>query len=250
MRHSRVPQARERIRLYVEAPLAHGAAVDLSAVQARYLDAVRRLMVGESVLVFNGRDGEWRASLATLGHGNGKLAVDEQTRGQSGATDLWLLQALIKRGPMELVIEKAAELGAACIQLVTTEYSQRRGANMRRLRTIAIAAAEQCGRLDIPVIAEAVSLPDILADWPQGRRLIHCDESRAGPPMNEALAAASAPAAILIGPEGGFSPDEQAALAATTFATPVSLGPRILRAETAALAALTLWQALAGDWRA
>ena len=250
MLHSRVSQPRERIRLYVEAPLAHGAAVELSAAQARYLDAVRRLKVGESVLVFNSRDGEWRASLATLGHGKGKLAVDEQTRGQSGATDLWLLQALIKHGPMELVIEKAAELGATRTQLVTTEYSQRRGANMRRLRTIAIEAAEQCGRLDIPVIAEAAALPDILADWPQGRRLIHCDESGAGPPMTEALAAAGAPAAILIGPEGGFSPDERAALAAATFATPVSLGPRILRAETAALAALTLWQALAGDWRA
>ena len=250
MRESRVRHARENIRLYIEAPLSAGASVALTADQAHYIGTVRRLKAADSILVFNGRDGEWRARVAELARGTGQLAVSEKTRAQSNAPDLWLLQAFIKRGPLELVVEKAVELGASRIQLVTTEYSPRRGANMRRLGIIAIEAAEQCGRLEVPEIVEAVALPALLGDWPAQRPLLHCDETGAGQPMAEALAEMGrGPAAILIGPEGGFSPSERAALAAAPFADPASLGPRTLRAETAALAALALWQALAGDWR-
>ncbi len=251
MRESRVRHARENVRLYVEAPLSAGASVALTVDQAHYLGTVRRLKAADSIVVFNGRNGEWRARVAELGRGTGQLTVSEKTRAQSNAADLWLLQAFIKRGPLELVVEKAIELGVSRIQLVTTQYSQRRGANMRRLRIIAIESAEQCGRLEVPEIVEAVALPALLGDWPAQRRLLHCDETGAGQPMAEALGdpPSDAPAAILIGPEGGFSPTERAVLAAATFAVPASLGPRTLRAETAALAALALWQALAGDWR-
>ena len=251
MRDSQVRDATEKIRLFVQAPLAAGAPLPLTGDQAHYLGGVRRLKVGDAILVFNGLDGEWRASVAELGRGAGRLVVSEKTRAQSSAPDVWLVQALIKRGPLELVAEKAVELGAARIQLVTTDYSQRRAANLRRLRAIAIEAAEQCGRLEVPEIAEAAALPLCLGEWPAERPLLHSDETGGGRPLTDVLAdIGRGPAAILIGPEGGFSPAERAALAAARFATAVSLGPRILRAETAALSALALWQALAGDWRA
>ena len=141
MRDSQVRDATEKIRLFVQAPLAAGAPLPLTGDQAHYLGGVRRLKVGDAILVFNGRDGEWRASVAELGRGAGRLVVSEKTRAQSSAPDVWLVQALIKRGPLELVAEKAVELGAARIQLVTTDYSQRRAANLRRLRAIAIEAA-------------------------------------------------------------------------------------------------------------
>jgi 16S rRNA (uracil1498-N3)-methyltransferase len=244
--------AKQKIRLYVEAPLAPGGTVEMSPDQAHFLRNVRRLKVGDGVLLFNGRDGEWQASVASLGRGVGQLRIGTRTRAQAGGADVWLLQAAIKRGPLEMVVEKAVELGAARMQLVTTEYSLRRKVNVGRLRAIATEAAEQCGRLDVPTIAEAVTLPRVLDDWPAGRRLVHCDETGTGRPLAEVLrdaGFAGAPAALLIGPEGGFSPAEREALAAAPFATPAALGPRTLRAGTAAIAALTLWQALAGDWR-
>ena len=168
MRDSQVRDATEKIRLFVQAPLAAGAPLPLTGDQAHYLGGVRRLKVGDAILVFNGLDGEWRASVAELGRGAGRLVVSEKTRAQSSAPDVWLVQALIKRGPLELVAEKAVELGAARIQLVTTDYSQRRAANLRRLRAIAIEAAEQCGRLEVPKIAEAAALPLCLGEWPGG----------------------------------------------------------------------------------
>ncbi len=236
------------IRLFIPHDLAPGAALGLDEGQSRYLAAVMRLSVGDEVAVFNGRDGEWRATLATVGKRAVTLTALSRTRPQHVGPDLDLLIALVKRARLETIVEKAAELGARRVRPVITERTNADHTRVDRLRAIATEAAEQTGRLDVPDVAEPVKLERLLADWEPGRRLLFCDEAGDAAPVL-AAGLADGPWAILIGPEGGFSPAERERLRALPYAVPASLGPRILRADTAAISALTLWQAAVGDWR-
>jgi len=237
------------IRLFVPTALSPGAGVAPTVDQSRYLGAVMRLEVDDDVLLFNGRDGEWRAVLTEIGKRGARLRAVEQVRPQDHAPDLDLIIALVKRGRVETIVEKAAELGARRVRLTQTRRTNVDFVKLGRLDAIAIEAAEQTGRLDVPVIDDPQKLDKILDDWDPERRLIFCDEGGDARPMIEAVTGTSAPAAILIGPEGGFAPEERERLRSLPFVIPVSLGPRILRADTAAIAAMTLWQAAAGDWR-
>ena len=236
------------IRLYVPHDLAPGAQLTLDEGQSRYLSAVMRQTVGDTLAVFNGRDGEWRASVATVGKRAVTLTALSCARPQQVGPDLDLVIALVKRGRLETIIEKAAELGARRVRLVTTERTNADHIRVERLRAIAMEAAEQTGRLDVPQIAEPVKLDRLLADWDPARRLLFCDEAGDAPTVMEAVTTPG-PWAILIGPEGGFSPGERDRLRALPYAAAATLGPRILRADTAAISALTLWQAAVGDWR-
>jgi len=247
-----MPSPKVEKRLFVEADLWPAAAVPLSAKQAHYLGTVLRLRAGAAIAVFNGRDGEWRARVEALGKGDGKLAVFEQSRPQAPEPDLWLAFAPIKRAPIDFLARKATELGVSRLIPVFTRNTQVKRVNRARLEANAIEAAEQCGRLGVPEVAEPVSLERLIAGWPPGRRLLVPDETGGGRPLAEALAAAEGPPppfAVLTGPEGGFARSELDALGNLPFVTLVGLGPRILRADTAALAALACWQALLGDWR-
>jgi 16S rRNA (uracil1498-N3)-methyltransferase len=258
------------IRLFVTEALAAGARVAPSPDQARYLGAVMRLAVGDALLLFNGRDGEWRAEVAEASKRACVLRVADQTRPQPPTADLDLVVALVKRARLETIVEKAAELGASRVRLVITRRTNADHTNVARLQAIATEAAEQTGRLDVPQVMEPVKLDKMLDGWDAGRRLVFCDEAgdnpdaawggdegRARPAMEvfREIAAADAAqqslpaAAVLIGPEGGFDPAERARLRQMDGVVPVTLGPRILRADTASIAALTLWQAAAGDWR-
>lgn len=236
------------IRLYVPQPLAAGAELALDEGQSRYLAAVMRRAVGDEVAVFNGADGEWRARVAALGKRAVSLRVEAQTRPPAAGPDLDLLIALVKRARLETIVEKAAELGARRVRPVITERTNADHTRVERLRAIAVEASEQTGRLDVPEVAEPVRLERLLADWEPGRRLLFCDEAGDAPPVLEAVREGG-PWAILIGPEGGFSPREREILRGLPYAVAATLGPRILRADTAAISALTLWQAAAGDWR-
>jgi 16S rRNA (uracil1498-N3)-methyltransferase len=236
------------IRLHVPHDLTPGAALGLDEGQSRYLAAVMRLSVGDEVAVFNGRDGEWRATVAAVGKRAVTLTALSQARAQQAGPDLELLIALVKRARLETIVEKAAELGARRVRPVITERTNADHTRVDRLRAIATEAAEQTGRLDVPDVAEPVKLEKLLADWEPGRRLLFCDEAGDAPPVLTA-GLAEGPWAILIGPEGGFSPAERERLRALPYAVPATLGPRILRADTAAISALTLWQAAVGDWR-
>ena len=224
------------IRLYVPAALFPGATVALSPGQAHYLGHVMRLAPGAEILLFNGQDGEWRAGLASLTR---KAAVAEaraQTETPAPEPDCWLCFALLKRQKTDLAVEKATELGVAVIQPVLTARTQGDHVNLGRLRAIAIEAAEQCGRLAVPEIRPPLPLPSLLAAWDPARRLHVADERRSAP----VLQPAAGPCALLVGPEGGFAAAELDAMAAYPFVTRVSLGRRILRAETAAIAGLAL----------
>ena len=238
------------IRLFVPDPLAAGQDLALGPEQSRYLVAVMRRAVGDELLLFNGADGEWRAVLAEAGKRGVRLQVRALERPQSAGPDLDLVAALVKRSRLEVIVEKAAELGARRVRLAITERTNADRANVARLQAIAAEAAEQTGRLDVPQVVEPVKLERLIADWPAERRLMFCDEAGDAAPALTALRDASpGPWAILIGPEGGFSALERQRLRALDFATPATLGPRILRADTAAVSALTLWQAALGDWR-
>ena len=237
------------IRLYVPNDLAAGAQLALDEGQSRYLAAVMRQAVGDVVAVFNGRDGEWTAAIATVGKRVVTLTAQVCTRPQHLGPDLDLIIALVKRGRLETIIEKATELGARGVRLVSTERTNADHVRLDRLRAIATEAAEQTGRLDVPQITETLKLDRLLADWNPARRLLFCDEAGDAATVLEAVTTPG-PWAILIGPEGGFSPAERDHLRALPYATPATLGPRILRADTAAISALTLWQAAVGDWRA
>ena len=240
-----------QVRLYVEHPLAEGEAVALSQAQAHYLFAVMRLGTGAEVLVFDGRSGEFRAEVAEAGKKAGTLVCGPRTRPLLMPPDLWLLFAPIKKARTDFIVEKAAEMGAAWICPVLTEFTNAERVKRDRLQAHAVEAAEQCGGTFVPEVAEAERLDQVLADWPAERRLMFCDESLAEDGGGLWLPAdgAGAPWGILIGPEGGFSEAERARLRAMAQAVPVRLGPRILRADTAAVAALTLWQVTLGDWR-
>ena len=245
---------RARLRLFVEAPLAAGRTVDLAPAQAHYVVTVMRRREGESLLLFNGRDGEWRAEIDAARRGRRCTAtVVEPTRPQSPEPDLWLMFAPVKRAPIDLIARGATELGVSALWPVLTRRTAVSRVNLARRRANATEAAEQCGRLTVPECFAPAPLAEALADWPPERRLLVCDESGAGAPVARALTAgtadATAPWAVLTGPEGGLAAAELAALAAVPEVARVSLGPRTLRAETAALAALACWQALVGDWR-
>lgn len=248
-------EERERTppRLFVDAPLGAGGNAALSANQTHYLRHVLRRGEGDPVLLFNGRDGEWRGRIAALGKSSSSAAVETQTRRPEAEPDVWLLFAPIKRGPVDLVAEKATELGVAALLPVITRRTVVGRVNTERLRAIAMESAEQCHRLNVPEVREARTLTQVLSTWPDGRRLLLCDETGQGRPIGQVLgsldtAARRGPWAILVGPEGGFDPAELDAIKKQTIVTPVTLGRRLLRAETAAMAALACWQSLVGDW--
>ncbi len=234
------------IRLYVDHPLGQGQTVLLTADQAHYLFGVMRLAAGAEVLLFNGRDGEWRARVVEAGKRKGVLLVEVQTAPLRLPPDLWLLFAPIKKARTDFIVEKAAEMGAAWICPVQSEFTNSERIRRDRLQAHAVEAAEQCGGTFVPEVAELQRLDRVLADWEPERQILFCDETLAGPIGD--LPSKAGPWAILIGPEGGFSAKERDRLAGLPFAHPVSLGPRILRADTAAVAALTLWQMALGDW--
>lgn len=237
------------IRLFVPNDLAAGAGVVPTVDQSRYLTSVMRLSVGDELLLFNGRDGEWRASIVESTKRGCLLRAEDQTRPMAIGPDLDLIVAMVKRGRVETIVEKAAELGARRVWLTVTRRTNVDFVKLGRLDAIAMEAAEQTGRLDVPEIQDPEKLDKILDGWDPARRLVFCDEGGDARPAIEALAGTGAPGAILIGPEGGFAPEERERLRGLSFVTPVSLGPRILRADTAAIAAMTLWQAAVGDWR-
>ena len=241
-------------RLFVEADLAAGAEVPLDEAQVHYLRHVMRRPDGAPLLLFNGRDGEWRGTLSARGKKSAVVELGERTREQVPEPDVWLCFAPVKRARIDYIAEKATELGVAVLQPVVTRHTAVERVNVGRLRANAIEAAEQTERLSVPEVREPVDLGKLLDGWPEGRRLMMCDETGGGPPIAEALsrlddAARAAPWAIVIGPEGGFAEAELQALRRIKDVTSVGLGPRILRADTAALAALACWQAFLGDWR-
>jgi 16S rRNA (uracil1498-N3)-methyltransferase len=246
-------RAPAKIRLYVEHPLGAGQSIPLTRDQAHYLFGVMRLGEGAAVLVFDGHNGEWLAEVSEAGKRGGTLVSRERTRPQQNPPDLWLLFAPIKKARTDFIVEKAAELGCARIVPVQTDFTNSERIRRDRLQAHAVEAAEQCGGTFVPEVAELARLDRVLADWPADRRLMFCDEALSGRASRLGAffadqGARAAPWAILIGPEGGFSEAERARLAAMPQAGAVSLGPRILRADTAAVAALTLWQSTLGDW--
>jgi 16S rRNA (uracil1498-N3)-methyltransferase len=237
------------IRLFLPDPLVAGARLAPSPEQARYLTTVMRLAAGDELLVFNGRDGEWRARIAGISKRGCDLEATTLERAQAFGPDLELVVALVKRGRLETIVEKAAELGARRVRLTRTRRTNADHTNVARLQAIAVEASEQTGRLDVPEVVPLEPLDRLLDGWDPARRLMFCDEAGEAAPALEALRGGDGPWAVLIGPEGGFDAEERGRLRAAPFVTPVSLGPRILRADTAAISALTLWQAAAGDWR-
>ena len=236
-------------RLYVEAPLEQGAEVTLNAAQSHYLGTVLRLKPGSQVLVFNGRDGEWEARLAVAKRASA-LVIGGKTRPQSTAADLHYLFAPLKSARLDYMVQKAVEMGVSRLQPVFTRHSQAARVNTDRMRANAIGAAEQCGVLSLPDIGEPIAFSRLLAEWEPARRLVFCDEdAEAAHPIAALTGLPRSPLAVLIGPEGGFAEDERASLLKLPNLIRLSLGPRILRADTAAVAALTLVQAALGDWR-
>ena len=239
-----------KVRLYVEAALAEGARLELSPAQAHYLLHVMRAHGGDRLSVFNGRDGEWLVEIAEISRHACALKCVRKVSAQRDVPDLWLVFSPIKKTAIDYVAQKATELGARVLQPILTRRTIVRRVNVQRMRANAIEAAEQAGRLTVPEVREPVDLLALLNSWPNNRKLLFCDEA-GGPPIGEALAASFAgPWAVLTGPEGGFDPTERDFLRASPFVIPASLGPRILRADTAALASLAIWQALCGDWKA
>jgi 16S rRNA (uracil1498-N3)-methyltransferase len=240
-----------KVRLYLEVALGDGMRVEPGAGQAHYLLHVMRAKAGEYVSLFNGRDGEWLARIDTVTKRSCVLICEKQTERQNEVPDIWLCFAPIKKTPADYVVQKATELGVRALQPVLTHRTIVARINEERMRANAVEAAEQSGRLSVPEIRTAVTLGKLLTNWPKERRLIFCDEAGQAPPIAEALKTVTHTQwAVLTGPEGGFDAAEREKIRAQPFVMPVSLGTRILRADTAALAALAVWQAVAGDWRA
>jgi 16S rRNA (uracil1498-N3)-methyltransferase len=238
-------------RLYVDAPLAAGAAIALDSARSHYLRNVLRREKGASVLLFNGRDGEWQAEIEALAKTGTLLSVRRQTVTQRLGPDLWLVFAPLKRERIDLLAEKATELGCRRLQPIFTQHTAVTRVNVERLAAHVLEAAEQTERLDLPEVAEPKRLSVILESWPAERRIILCAEAGAALPIAEALAGLprGGPYAVMTGPEGGFASSELDHLRKLPFVTPIGLGPRVLRADTAAIAALACWQALLGDGR-
>lgn len=235
-----------KIRLYVDHPLGAGQSVPLTREQAHYLFGVMRQQMGGAVALFNGRDGEWQAEITETGKRGGTLICHTHSRPLQMPPDLWLLFAPIKKARTDFIVEKAAEMGVARIVPVQTEFTNADRIRQDRLQAHAVEAAEQCGGTFVPEVAELTRLSRLLDGWDGARQLLFCDETRAGAALD--LPRDPGPWAILIGPEGGFSERERARLGGFEFTHVMSLGPRILRADTATVAALTLWQQALGDW--
>jgi 16S rRNA (uracil1498-N3)-methyltransferase len=243
-------------RLFVEGALSSGARIACSAEQANYLVNVLRLKAGNAILVFNGRDGEWRARLAEVSKRGCVLEAERQVREQKAGPDIHYLFAPLKRARLDYMVQKATEMGVAKLVPVLTRHTVAERVNLDRMRANAIEAAEQCGILSVPEVAEPAKLASVLAGWDARRPLIFCDESaQIGSTIEvlQAVRSKSPPGApslgVLIGPEGGFAADERAALLEKPFTVAISLGPRIMRADTAAVAVLALVNAVLGDWR-
>ncbi len=241
---------RPKARLYVAEPFAPGGSIELAPGQAHHLRTVLRLGAGALVAAFNATDGEWVCRIIEISRIRGRLSVDHLIRPAEVEWDLWLVFAPIKRARLDWLVEKATELGAGALLPVWTQRTQTERLNLDRLRAHAVAAAEQTERLSVPKLHEPQALDRVLGSWQPERRLIVCDETGAGEPIGAAVARLGAgPIALLTGPEGGFAETELDALGKLSFVTRVGLGPRVLRADTAALAALAVLQAIAGDWR-
>ena len=240
-------------RLFVEPDLGPGAALPLDRAQSNYLLNVLRLKDGDEVLLFNGRDGEWRAAIRQEGRKQASLVVGERTRAQAPLPDLHYFFAPLKHARLDYMAQKAVEMGAGMLRPVVTRHTQSARVNLERMRANAVEACEQCGVLAVPEIREPVSLEVLLQGWEAsepGRRLVFCDEGEASQnPLDALQGLERGPLAVLIGPEGGFSEEERTLLRARPFVTPMPLGPRVLRADTAAVAALAVLQAVLGDWR-
>ena len=239
-----------KVRLYVDAPLGEGLRLSPGEGQVHYLLHVMRAKMGDRLSLFNGRDGEWLARIAEISKRGCTLECERRIEPQSDVPDLWLVFAPIKKTPADYLTQKATELGVRLLQPVITRRTVVHRVNVERMHANATEAAEQSGRLTVPEVREPVSLDALLAHWPRERRVLFCDEAGDAPHIADALHQASdCRWAIITGPEGGFDPVERSVLRANSFVTPVSLGSRILRADTAALAALVMWQAIRGDWR-
>lgn len=237
-------------RLFIDAPLSMGAVYEAAKEQFNYLVNVLRFEAGDAVLVFNGRDGEWRAELSLPSKKRLLLTATEQTRPQPAPCDLHYLFAPLKVGRLDYLVQKAVEMGAGVLQPVMTQHVQGKITSMDRVRANVIEAAEQCGVLGIPQVLEPRKLEDVLEAWPKERRIIFCDEGDAGQnPLPILASVKETRLALLIGPEGGFSDTERTLLRSLDFVTAIPLGPRILRADTAAVAAMAVIQAAIGDWR-
>jgi 16S rRNA (uracil1498-N3)-methyltransferase len=238
------------VRLFVDAPLGAAAAVACTPEQANYLVNVLRLGAGAEILVFNGRDGEWRARLADVGKRRCTLQCVAPARPQQNGPDLHYIFAPLKHARLDYMVQKATELGVAHLQPVLTRRTVVGRVNLERMRANAIEAAEQCGVLHVPTVGEPVKLETLLENWAPARRLIFCDEAaEVASPLASLAGIAAGPLAVLIGPEGGFDPAERALLREKHYASAISLGPRVMRADTAAVAALALVNAALGDWR-
>ncbi|PLX44230.1 MAG: 16S rRNA (uracil(1498)-N(3))-methyltransferase [Hyphomicrobiales bacterium] len=237
-------------RLFMEGDLVPGRLIEATREQGNYLRNVLRLGVGAEALLFNGRDGEWRARLERADRKACLIGVLEQTRPQTPAPDMHYLFAPLKKARIDYMAQKATEMGAGLLQPVLTRFTAARRVKPERLRANAIEAAEQCHLLSVPEVAPLAKLETVLEGWEADRALIYCDEAA---PITDPVAALAPlkqrPLAVLIGPEGGFSDEERAWLRGLDFVTPISLGPRIMRADTAAVAALALAGAIAGDWQ-
>lgn len=236
-------------RLYMDVPLASGVSLTADKDQFNYLVNVLRMAEGSRILLFNGRDGEWSAELVFEGRKKLSLCPDQQIRRQPAASDLHYLFAPLKQARLDYTVQKAVEMGAGVIQPVLTHHTQTTRINANRLERNAIEAAEQCGILAIPSCHEPLKLADVLENWVPDRRLVYCDEAAdTHNPMTALASIEERKLALLIGPEGGFSDDERALLRSCRFVTAIPLGPRILRADTAAVAAMAVLQATIGDW--
>lgn len=236
-------------RLYVEAALAGDVEVTLSGPQSHYLRNVMRLKPGAVVRLFNGCDGEWQATITDLGRKGGSAMCTGQTRTLEPMPDVHYLFAPLKQARLDYMAQKATEMGAAVLQPVQTRFTMVSRIKHERIRANAIEAAEQCNLLGIPEVRDLIRLDRLLEQWPQDRALIYCDEAaEIASPLTALGTIKPGPVAVLIGPEGGFSGDERELLRIHTGVTAISLGPRIMRADTAAVAALTIIQAVLGDW--
>jgi 16S rRNA (uracil1498-N3)-methyltransferase len=234
-------------RLFVPGPLSEGAVLTLDGGQAHYLGKVMRVSPGDAVILCDDMTGEWASRVSEAGKRDVVLAVEQRLRAREDVPDFWLCPALLKKAAFDLVLEKASELGVAALHPVLTRRCVADKLNPERARTILTEAAEQCARTALPALEETTKLDALLRDWPEGRRLFFADET-GGVPAAAAFGMFPGPAALLIGPEGGFDDAERHAIRAHPAAVAITLGPRILRAETAAIAGTALWMGTVGDW--
>ncbi len=237
-----------KIRLFIDTPLTLGQTLELSEAQSHYLCNVMKLKLDDIFLGFDGTSGEYEVQIIKQNKKHIEIKVLQKQRNFISSPDVWLIFAPVKKDQTDFIIQKSVELGVSKLIPAITRYTISDKTKTERFVAQSIEAAEQCRRLDVPEVERAKSLSEILSNWDSSRRLYYMDESRTGTPVREAFSQAPAPIAILVGPEGGFSEDELKHLRQQDFATGVTLGPRILRAETAVVSALSCWQALSGDW--